>query len=202
MGIWGFDDLKLIVGLGNPGQEYRDTRHNVGFKVVDQLAERHRITAWNEKFGGLEAKTRFDDQSVILAKPLSFMNLSGNAVQTFSAFYKIDASDILVIVDDVELPLGRLRAKPGGGAGGHNGLKSVIQSLGTDEFPRLRVGVGRGNAGKNLSNFVLGRFDEDEREIISAAVSRAADATEVFVMQGIGPAMNIFNAAPKQDLAE
>ena len=194
--------MKLIVGLGNPGQEYRDTRHNVGFKVVDELARRCNVQSWNEKFGGLEAKTRFDEEAVILAKPLSFMNLSGQAVQAFSAFYKIETSDVLVIVDDVELPLGRLRARPGGGAGGHNGLKSVAQSLGSQEFPRLRVGVGRGNAGKNLSNFVLGRFDDDEHEIISAAVSRAADASEVFVKQGIGPAMNIFNAAPKQDLAE
>ena len=194
--------MKLIVGLGNPGQEYRDTRHNVGFKVVDELARRHDVQSWNEKFGGLEAKARCSDVVVILAKPLSFMNLSGQAVQSFSAFYKIETPEILVIVDDVELPLGRLRARPGGGAGGHNGLKSVINSMGTQEFPRLRVGVGRGDAGKNLSNFVLGRFSDEEREIISAAVSRAADATEVFIAEGIGPAMNMFNAAQKQDSAE
>jgi PTH1 family peptidyl-tRNA hydrolase len=194
--------LKLIVGLGNPGPEYRDTRHNVGFKVVDELARRHGVTSWNEKFGGLEARIRVADVTAILSKPLSFMNLSGNAVQQFSAFYKIATPDILVIVDDVELPLGRLRARGEGGAGGHNGLKSVIGSLATETFARLRVGVGRGNAGKNLSNFVLGRFSEDEQEIITAAVLRAADATEVFIERGIGPAMNMFNAAPKQDLAE
>ena len=194
--------MKLIVGLGNPGLEYRDTRHNVGFKVVDELARRHNVHSWNEKFGGLEAKARFDDVSVILAKPLSFMNLSGQAVQSFLAFYKIETPEILVIVDDVELPLGRLRARPGGSAGGHNGLKSVSQGLGTQEFPRLRVGVGRGEAGRNLANFVLGRFTEEEREVISAAVLRAADATEVFIESGIGPAMNMFNAAPKQDSAE
>ena len=194
--------MKLIVGLGNPGSEYRDTRHNVGFKVVDELARRHDVQSWNEKFGGLEAKVRVGDEVVILTKPLSFMNLSGQAVQGFSAFYKIDTPDILIIVDDVELPLGRLRARPGGGAGGHNGLKSVIQSLGTEEFSRLRIGVGRGEAGKNLSSFVLGRFTEEEHETITAAVLRAADATEVFIEQGIAPAMNIFNAAPKQDSAE
>jgi PTH1 family peptidyl-tRNA hydrolase len=195
--------LKLIVGLGNPGKEYRDTRHNVGFKVVDALAERHGVNSWSEKFGGLEGKAWFNEMSVILVKPLSYMNLSGQAVQGFSAFYKVETPDVLVIVDDVELPLGRLRARPGGGAGGHNGLKSVIQSLGTEDFPRLRVGVGRGEtAGKNLSNFVLGRFTADEHEIITAAVLRAADATEVFIDQGIGPAMNMFNAAPKQDSAE
>lgn len=194
--------MKLIVGLGNPGHEYRDTRHNVGFKVVDELAHRCSVNSWNEKFGGLEARTRLSDTSVILVKPLSFMNLSGQAVQAFSAFYKVETPDMFVIVDDVELPLGRLRARPGGGAGGHNGLKSVIQSLGTENFSRLRVGVGRGDGGRNLSNFVLGRFTDDEHEIISAAVLRAADATEVFIDKGIGPAMNMFNAAPKQDSAE
>jgi PTH1 family peptidyl-tRNA hydrolase len=194
--------LKLIVGLGNPGREYRETRHNVGFKVVDELARRQDVQSWSEKFGGLEAKARFNEVAVILAKPLSFMNLSGQAVQAFSAFYKIETPDILVIVDDVELPLGRLRARPSGSAGGHNGLKSVISSLGTNEFPRLRVGVGRGEAGADLSNFVLGRFSDEEREIISAEVLRAADATEVFIEKGIGPAMNMFNAAQKQDSAE
>jgi PTH1 family peptidyl-tRNA hydrolase len=194
--------VKLIVGLGNPGQEYRDTRHNVGFSVIDELARRHGVSSWNEKFGGLEAKIRAADVPVILSKPLSYMNLSGHSVQQFSAFYKIDSADILVIVDDVELPLGRLRARPEGGAGGHNGLKSVIASLGTEAFPRLRVGVGRGNAGKNLSNFVLGRFSNEEHEVITDAVLRAADATEVFIERGIGPAMNMFNAAPKQDSAE
>jgi PTH1 family peptidyl-tRNA hydrolase len=194
--------LKLIVGLGNPGPEYRDTRHNVGFKVVDELARRHGVNSWNEKFGGLEARIRIADVPVILSKPLSFMNLSGSAVQQFSAFYKVESPEILVIVDDVELPLGRLRARGEGGAGGHNGLKSVISSLGTEKFARLRVGVGRGNAGSNLSNFVLGRFTADEQEIITAAVLRAADATEVFIERGIGPAMNMFNAAPKQDSAE
>jgi len=194
--------LKLIVGLGNPGPEYRDTRHNVGFKVVDELARRHGVNSWNEKFGGLEARIRIADVPAILSKPLSFMNLSGSAVQQFSAFYKVESPEILVIVDDVELPLGRLRARGEGGAGGHNGLKSVISSLGTEKFARLRVGVGRGNAGSNLSNFVLGRFTADEQEIITAAVLRAADATELFIERGIGPAMNMFNAAPKQDSAE
>ena len=194
--------MKLIVGLGNPGPEYRDTRHNVGFKVVDELARRHGVNSWNEKFGGLEARIRIADVPAILSKPLSFMNLSGSAVQQFSAFYKVESPEILVIVDDVELPLGRLRARGEGGAGGHNGLKSVISSLGTEKFARLRVGVGRGNAGSNLSNFVLGRFTADEQEIITAAVLRAADATELFIERGIGPAMNMFNAAPKQDSAE
>lgn len=185
--------MKLIVGLGNPGDAYRETRHNVGFKVVDELADRHRADSWREKFGGLEAKTRLGETPVILVKPLSFMNLSGQAVQAFSAFYKIAAPDLLVIVDDAELPLGRLRARRDGGAGGHNGLKSVIECLGTKAFARLRIGVGRGPG--ELANHVLGRFTPEEQSVISAAVLRAADATEVFIANGIEPAMNAFNAA-------
>lgn len=185
--------MKLIVGLGNPGDAYRETRHNVGFKVVDELAGRHDVSSWHEKFGGLEAKAKFGAAAVILVKPLSFMNLSGQAVQGFSAFYKIATHDLLVIVDDAELQLGRLRARKSGGAGGHNGLKSVIECLGTKEFPRLRIGVGRGPG--ELGSHVLGRFRPEEHEVISAAVLRAADATEVFIAKGIEPAMNAFNAA-------
>ena len=192
--------MKLIVGLGNPGDAYRETRHNIGFKVVDELASRHHVNSWREKFGGLEAKTTFGEEAVILAKPLSFMNLSGQAVQGFSAFYKIATQDLLVIVDDAELPLGRLRARRSGSAGGHNGLKSVIECLGTKDFPRLRVGVGRGPG--ELGNHVLGRFRPEEHDVIAAAVLRAADATEVFITKGIEPAMNAFNAAEKEDSAE
>jgi PTH1 family peptidyl-tRNA hydrolase len=194
--------VKLIVGLGNPGTAYRDTRHNVGFKVVDELASRQQVSSWSEKFGGLEAKTRFGDSPVILAKPLSFMNLSGQAVQAFSAFYKIESPDVFVIVDDIALPLGRLRARKSGSAGGHNGLKSVIECLGTKEFPRLRVGVGRGESQVDLGNHVLGRFTAEEKSVISAAVLRAADATETFIRFGIEKAMNSFNAAEAQDSAE
>lgn len=192
--------MKLIVGLGNPGDAYRDTRHNVGFKVVDELANRRQVESWREKFGGLEARTTVDGVAVVLAKPLSFMNLSGQAVQAFAAFYKVTTSDLLVIVDDAELPLGRLRARKAGGAGGHNGLKSVIDCLGTQEFPRLRVGVGRGPG--ELANHVLGRFRAEEQDVISAAVRRAADATEVFIAKGIEPAMNAFNAATKEEKAD
>jgi peptidyl-tRNA hydrolase, PTH1 family len=192
--------LKLIVGLGNPGDAYRETRHNVGFKVVDVLADRHHVESWREKFGGLEARSTIGEQAALFVKPLSFMNLSGQAVQAFSAFYKIAIPELLVIVDDAELPLGRLRARSSGGAGGHNGLKSVIESLGTKEFARLRIGVGRGPG--ELGNHVLGRFRPEEHDVISAAVLRAADATEVFIAKGIAPAMNAFNAAEKAEKAD
>ena len=191
--------MKLIVGLGNPGTEYRDTRHNVGFMVVDALADRWRVRdGWREKFEALLVKTTLGDEAVILAKPLTFMNLSGQAVNALAGFYKIDPADVFVVTDDVALPLGRLRARREGGAGGHNGLKSIIQHFSTPAFPRMRVGVGRGDDRRDLSDHVLGRFDAAERDTVSAAVLRAADATELFVSDGIERVMNAFNAAEKE----
>ena len=131
---------------------------------------------------------------VLFAKPLTFMNLSGQSVQELAHFHKVDAADVLVVADDVNLPLGRLRARRGGSAGGHNGLKSIAQSLGTDQFPRLRVGVGGGEPGRDLSSHVLGRFESDERDQIAEAVVRAADAVDVFLTEGIEQVMNRFNA--------
>ena len=192
--------MKLVVGLGNPGSEYRDTRHNVGFLVADEIARRWRLSdAWREKFAALHIRTTVGDEAVIVAKPLTFMNLSGQAVAGLAAFYKIDPVDVLVVTDDVALPLGRLRARPEGGAGGHNGLKSIIQHLGTQAFPRVRVGVGRGDDRRDLADYVLGRFEAGERETVSAAVLRAADATEKFLSDGIERVMSGFNAAEKQD---
>lgn len=192
--------MKLIVGLGNPGPEYRDTRHNVGFLVADELAVRWRVPdSWREKFGALHIRTTVGDEAVIVAKPLTFMNLSGQAVAGLAGFYQIDPADVLVVTDDVALPLGRLRARPEGGAGGHNGLKSIIQHLGTQAFPRVRVGVGRGDDRRDLADHVLGRFEAGERETVSAAVLRAADAAERFLSDGIERVMSAFNAAEKQD---
>ena len=196
--------MKLIVGLGNPGAEYRDTRHNVGFKVADALAERWRVSdQWREKFDALHVKTVAGGDPVILAKPLTFMNLSGQAVVGLAGFYKIEPADIFIVTDDVALPLGRLRARRDGSAGGHNGLKSLIQSLATQAFPRMRVGVGRGDNRRDLADHVLGRFEADERDTVSAAVLRAADASEMFLSEGIERVMNVFNAAAeKEDSAE
>ena len=195
--------MKLIVGLGNPGQEYRDTRHNVGFMVADALVERWRVSdQWREKLEALQIKTAVGDEPVIILKPLTFMNLSGQAVTALAGFYKIEPADVFIVTDDVALPLGKLRARREGGAGGHNGLKSIIQHLGTRAFPRMRVGVGRGANGRDLSDHVLGRFEAAERDTVSAAVLRAADATEVFISDGIERVMNAFNAAEAQDAAE
>ncbi|HYE86651.1 MAG TPA: aminoacyl-tRNA hydrolase [Vicinamibacterales bacterium] len=192
--------MKLIVGLGNPGADYRDTRHNVGFMVVDALVQRWRLDdQWREKFEALQIKATVRDEAVVIAKPITYMNLSGRAVSGLAGFYKIDPADVFVVTDDVALPLGRLRARREGGAGGHNGLKSIIQSLGTQAFARMRVGVGRGDGNRDLSDFVLGRFAADERDTVSAAVLRAADATEMFLSDGIERVMNAFNAADKDE---
>jgi peptidyl-tRNA hydrolase, PTH1 family len=188
--------VKLIVGLGNPGPEYRDTRHNVGFMVADALVERWRVAdQWREKFDALQVKTVVGDEPVLVAKPLTFMNLSGRAVAALAGFYKIDPAGVFIVTDDVALPLGRLRARREGGAGGHNGLKSVIEHLATPAFPRMRVGVGRGDGRRDLADHVLGRFEPAERDTVLAAVLRAADATEMFVSEGIERVMNAFNAA-------
>ena len=182
--------MKLVVGLGNPGRKYDGTRHNVGFDVLDLLAGRHRLEWESAPADALIAKWR--SASVLLAKPLTFMNLSGYAIGDLLRFYKIDLPDLFVVVDDANLELGRLRARPSGSAGGHNGLKSIIGALGTEEFARLRVGVGRGNA-RDLADHVLAKFDPDERTDVAEAVGRAADAAELFVAEGIEPVMNRFN---------
>ena len=183
--------MKLVVGLGNPGRRYSGTRHNVGFDVVDSLAERHRLEWESAPAEALQAKWR--PASVIVAKPLTFMNLSGVAIGELLRFYKIELPDLFVIVDDTNLELGRLRARPSGTAGGHNGLKSVIGALGTEEFARLRIGVGRGDGRWDLADHVLATFEPGERSEIAEATSRAADAAELFVAEGIVPVMNRFN---------
>ncbi len=187
--------MKLVVGLGNPGLEYRDTRHNIGFLVIDELARRWHVESWRESFKALGAKTMHGGEAIWLAKPLTFMNLSGQAVAGLVGFYKIDPADLLIVADDVALPLGRLRARREGSAGGHNGFKSVIEHLGTQAFARLRIGVGRGDERRDLADHVLGRFQSDERDAVEAAVLRAADAAEAFVVDGIERVMNAFNAA-------
>ena len=190
--------MKLIVGLGNPGREYEHTRHNVGFQVTEELANRYRVTLKNHaKWKARAAKIAAIGDGVLLAEPTTFMNLSGWAVREIAGFHKLTPADLLVVVDDADLPLGRLRMRTGGSAGGHNGLKSVIQELGTVEFPRLRVGVGRQPG--ELKNHVLGRFSDDERAHIDAAVKRAADAAELFAKENILAAMNRYNAAPAAD---
>ena len=192
--------MKLIVGLGNPGRKYADTRHNVGFDTCDELARRHGLT-WEAAPRGIDAlAARWREREAVVAKPLTFMNLSGPAMVGLLQFYKIEVPDAIVLVDDVNLELGRLRARAHGSAGGHNGLKSIIDALGSTAFPRLRVGVGRGDARRDLADHVLARFDPEERTIVAEAVGRAADAAELFLAEGIAPVMNRFNR--KEDRTE
>jgi PTH1 family peptidyl-tRNA hydrolase len=189
--------VKLIVGLGNPGRNYAGTRHNVGFEVLDVIAGRHRLEWESAPAEAVMAKWRA--VQALLVKPLTFMNLSGFAVQQVMQFYKVDLPDLLVVVDEVQLELGRLRARRSGSAGGHNGLKSLIAQLGTGEFARLRIGVGRGDARRDLADHVLSTFDADERPIVADTVTRAADAVELFVAEGIQPVMNRFNRRDERE---
>lgn len=186
--------MKLIVGLGNPGAKYRDTRHNVGFAVIDELARRRGIAFDGAPAEAIVARARDLGEGALLAKPLTFMNLSGEAIAELARYYRIEPGALLVIVDDVNLPLGRLRARARGSEGGHHGLRSIIERLGTREFARLRIGVGRGDPRRDLADHVLARFDEDERPAVAQAIERAADAAEQFVTDGIETVMNRYNA--------
>jgi PTH1 family peptidyl-tRNA hydrolase len=192
--------MKLVLGLGNPGPRYAGTRHNVGFEVLDTIAARHRLE-WEAAPRGIEALvSRWRAVDALLAKPLTFMNASGPAAVSLAQFFKIEMRDLLVVVDDTNLELGRLRTRAAGSAGGHNGLKSLIQALGMDQFPRMRLGVGRGDSRRDLADHVLARFEPDERAIVTEMVQRASQAVELFVAEGIQPVMNQFNR--KEDKKE
>lgn len=188
--------MKLVAGLGNPGRQYAGTRHNVGFEVIDELAKRHRVgfeAAPADAMMGKMGKWRQDGDTVLLVKPLTFMNLSGVAVGQLMRYFKIDVADVLVICDDVNLPLGRLRVRGGGSDGGHNGLRSMAEQLGTTEYSRLRVGVGRGDARRDLADHVLAGFAPEEQSGVNDAVTRAAEAVECWVLDGLAKTMNVFN---------
>lgn len=185
--------MKLIVGLGNPGSKYQGTRHNVGFEVVDEFARRRALMFESSPGDAVMARERGPGAQVILAKPLTFMNLSGQAVGGLMRYYRIDLDDVLVVADDVNLPLGRLRVRRRGSDGGHNGLRSVIDSVGTEEVARLRVGVDRGDRRRDLADHVLATFDQSELETMRLAINKASDAVEVFASEGINVAMNRFN---------
>jgi PTH1 family peptidyl-tRNA hydrolase len=184
--------LKLIVGLGNPGPRYARTRHNVGFDVADELARRSGVAFESAPSDALIARWRRPDDVVLVAKPLMFMNLSGQAVGELARYFKVDAGDVLIVLDEAQLPLGKLRARARGSAGGHNGLKSVIAHLG-EAVPRLRLGVGRGDSRRDLADHVLARFDADELPEVERMIARAADAADTFITCGIAAVMNAYN---------
>ena len=182
--------MKLIAGLGNPGSKFRGTRHNVGFEVLDELARRANVAFDSSPAEALVARWRASD--TLLVKPVTFMNLSGQALGELARYFKVDVGDVLVVLDEVQLPLGKLRARARGSAGGHNGLKSVIEHLGAD-VSRLRIGVGRGDARRDLADHVLARFDKDEAGEVERMTLRAADAAETFLTGGIAAVMNQYN---------
>ena len=184
----------LVVGLGNPGPQYETTRHNVGFRAVDELAERLNIPVQRLKHKALTNTALLGGKKVLLMKPVTYMNLSGEAVGQAAAFYKIPPQRVLVISGDVSLPPGRLRIRTGGSAGGHNGLKSIIAHLGGDQFPRLKIGVGgKPHPEYDMADWVLSSFTGEDKKTIDEAVKRAADAVECFLKEGPDRAMNQFN---------
>ncbi|MBM4425070.1 MAG: aminoacyl-tRNA hydrolase [Chloroflexi bacterium] len=188
-------DRFLIVGLGNPGREYAFNRHNVGFMAVSRLAAKHRAAFTRRQGKALVTSIRLGEKPAVLAKPQTYMNLSGEAVQSLVRFYDVPLSRLLVCFDDLDLPVGVIRLRPEGGAGGQNGMKSIIERLGAQQFPRLRIGIGRPPGRMDPADYVLHDFDRDDGEIMDATLDRAVEAIETFIEDGLTTAMNRFNNA-------
>ena len=184
----------LLVCLGNPGRQYENTRHNIGFLAADELGRREGIKINKLRYRALTGELRVGGQRVLVLKPQTYMNLSGEAVKLAGGFYKIPPDHVLVISDDVALPLGKLRIRAGGSAGGHNGLKNIIAHLGTDQFPRIRLGVGqKPHPDYDMADWVLGKFQGEDKKAVEAAVKKAADAAECLIREGVDKAMNQYN---------
>ena len=184
----------LIAGLGNSGSEYEKTRHNTGFMSLDLLSARLQVKVSKERFKALTAQADFDGQRLLLMKPQTYMNASGIAIEAAAHFYKIPPERVLVLFDDISLPVGRLRIRKNGSAGGHNGLKSIISCLGSDQFPRVKIGVGaKPHPDYDLADWVLGKFVGEDKKTMDAAIKRAADAVECLLADGPDTAMNRFN---------
>lgn len=188
--------MKLVVGLGNPGQKYAGTRHNIGFEVLAKLANKLGTDRPKGKFNAEMAETNLAGEKIVLLSPLTFMNLSGQSIRAAVDFYKLELTELIVICDDLALPVGRLRIKPAGSAGGQKGLADTIQRLGSDQFARLRVGIGQTPGNRETVDYVLGQFMADERPIVDQAIDRAVTAVEVWISDGVQAAMNQFNADP------
>ncbi len=188
------DPMWLIVGLGNPGERYARTRHNIGFEALDTLARRHGLQFRTGRANSLTAEGTIAGQRVVLAKPQTFMNLSGQAVSSLRAWYKLDPSrELLVIYDDLDLPFARLRLRERGSAGTHNGMRSIVQQLGSVEFPRLRVGIGQPPGKMDPAAYVLARFNKEEEAALPALLDTIADAVELVLREGLTAAMNRYN---------
>jgi PTH1 family peptidyl-tRNA hydrolase len=184
--------IRLIAGLGNPGVEYAGTRHNIGFAVLDRLADRHKIPIRKRAMRSVMGDGSIEGKKLILAKPMTYMNLSGEAVGAIARMYKLAANEILVLVDDIALPTGKLRLRLQGSSGGHNGLESIERHLHSDEYLRIRIGVGSAAAGRMVDH-VLGKIGREEKEVIEIAIERAVDAIECALRSGFETAMNLYN---------
>ncbi len=186
--------MYIVVGLGNPGTRYQETRHNVGFKTIDILSGQLNIDIIKKRFGGLTGEGSFEGSKIILLKPQTYMNLSGESVYDAAAWYKIPLSRIILVYDDVDLPVGKIRVKPNGGAGTHNGMRSVVGCMQSESIPRVRIGIGApDNKDFDLGDYVLGRFSIQEKPEIEKSLKNAAEAVKVIIKDGINAAMNRFN---------
>lgn len=185
--------MKIIAGLGNPGPKYRFTRHNLGFDVIDLVAERLGVSLDREKCQGLVAETAHASRKLLLVKPLTYMNRSGDCLAALARNRADTPDEVLVVADEIHLPLGRVRIRRGGSAGGHNGLKSVIERLGSPDFPRMRLGVGQERRDRDLADYVLSKFHPDEWPLVREVTALAADAVLCWVEHGVDQAMNQFN---------
>ena len=185
--------MYIIVGLGNPEEEYSKTRHNMGFNTINKIAKKYNIEVNKTKYQGLYESAIIEGQKVILVKPQTYMNLSGNCIQEFIKFYKIEKENVIVIYDDMDIEPGLIKIRKQGGAGGHNGMKSIIQMLGTEEFPRIRIGIGRPKHNGDEINYVIGSIPEDEIPELEKGTEKAKDAILEILKNGIDSAMNKFN---------
>ena len=187
--------MKIIVGLGNPGKPYENTRHNIGFDVIDALAKKWDAPLTNSKFNGMYATVHRPEGKVLLVKPLTYMNLSGECVGPLMDYFDIDVEDLIVIYDDLDLETGKLRLRQKGSAGGHNGIKSLIHHLGTQEFNRIRVGVNRPPAGMKVADYVLSKFSKEDKVVIEDAINKSVNAVETSLSTPFLEVMNKFNGA-------
>lgn len=193
----------IVVGLGNPGQQYEQTRHNIGFITINAVAENHGVKIDHEKWNALTAECRIGTEKVLLMKPLTFMNNSGEAVGEAARFYKVPPENVLIISDDISLKPGTVRIRRNGSAGGHNGLKSIISHLGSDNFPRIKLGVGeRVHPDEDLADHVLGKFDKDDVPLMNEAIKKAAASVDLIVKGDIDGAMNLYNTRKKTEDSE
>ncbi len=187
--------MYIIAGLGNPGKNYVNTRHNMGFEIIDTIASKFNIKMNKEKFNALIGEGNISGEKVLLVKPQTFMNLSGESIREFLNWYKISSENLIVIYDDISMPVGKLRLRPKGSAGGHNGIKSIIYQTGSDVFPRIKVGIGAPqNKDYDLADYVLGKFSKQEIDVLIPVAVKAADAVEAIISKGIEKAMSEFNS--------